>query len=324
MIYPKFNYSKPTIGICAPSAGVGDRLDHYKEAITVLNNNGFNILETDCVRNSGKRSSDAKIRALELEQIYNNRNVDIVMGAAGGDYMFEIHPYLNMDNFKNNPKWAIGMSDMTNFVYRLTTNLDISSMYGYNADSFNLRKSKAHENAINYLKGNIVTQSSYSKHLSFLDDINNIYNFKKTNYIGEGNFKGRCIGGCLDVIAMLAKTPYDATNNFINKYEKEGIVWYFDVFSLNAYNYYLTLLQLKYLGYFKNCKGVIVGRTALPMESDGEEMTYKEANHLIFGDIPVISEFDIGHTSPTMVFINGAIINVDIKNGKGQINFELV
>ena len=324
MIYPKFTSLNPVIGICAPSSGVGDNLDHFIESISLLQKNGFMTIETRSVRKSGKRSASANIRAFELEEIYNNPKVDFVIGAAGGDYMFEIHPYVNMQSYSRNPKWIIGMSDTTNIIYRLTTELDIASMYGYNVDSFNLRESKAHEVAIDYLKGNIVEQESYSKHLSFLDDINDIYNFVQTKYYGEGNFSGRCIGGCLDVISMLSKTPYDATKKFIDKYKEEGIVWYFDVFSLNAYNYYLTLLSLKYLGYFDYCKGVIVGRMAFPEESVGEQMTYKDANQIIFGNIPVITEFDIGHTSPTMIMINGAIINVNVSNGKGKISFKLI
>ena len=79
MIYPKFLKDGDTIGICAPSAGVGHKLDKYNKAIEVLKNNDFNIVETKSVRKNSPRSTTAKNRAKELDELVINKKVDATM-----------------------------------------------------------------------------------------------------------------------------------------------------------------------------------------------------------------------------------------------------
>ena len=40
-------------------------------------------------------------------------------------------------------------------------------------------------------------------------------------------------------------------------------------------------------------------------------------------NIPIIIDIDIGHISPRMTIINGAIAKITSKSGKGQIEFNL-
>ena len=101
-------------------------------------------------------------------------------------------------------------------------------------------------------------------------------------------------------------------------------MWYFDNYALTAYNMYLTLLQMKFAGYFENCKGVLFGRPAFPSFMDSKVFeTYEEAYRAALGDIPFIFNMDIGHTSPKMTMVNGSVITAELKNDKGSIRFEL-
>ena len=50
MYYPKFLKKNDTIGICAPSAGVGRGLDFYEKSVARLIEEGFKINETFSVR----------------------------------------------------------------------------------------------------------------------------------------------------------------------------------------------------------------------------------------------------------------------------------
>lgn len=319
MIYPKFLDNKSTIGICAPSSGVGHKLDKYKKSLDNLKSNGFYIRETKSVRNNNPRSTTAKNRAKELDELICNSKVDMVLTAAGGDYMAEILPFINFKHIKENPKWLCGMSDPTNLLFLVTTNLDIATMYGHNAGSFNeLTKSK--EVAIDYFKGNTKTQKSYKRYTSFLDE--NITYPVKWISKKECTFKGRLIGGCIDVISKLIGTKYDNVNNFIDKYKDDGIIWYFDIFSMSSYDFYLTLLQFKEAGWFRYTKGILVSRVAFPTVLD-KKLGYTKALDKVFKNIPHISEVDIGHVDPTMTFINGAIATVSYKGGKGIVKQEL-
>jgi len=117
-------------------------------------------------------------------------------------------------------------------------------------------------------------------------------------------------------------TFLDNMANFVGRYADDGIIWYFDVYSKTPLDFYLGLLQMKYAGLFTNCKGVLIGRIAIPNIED-PKFDYQKAADLALGKIPHISEMDIGHTDPYLTIINGAIAHVKCKDGKGEISFKL-
>ena len=108
MLYPKFIKKEDTIGICAPSAGVGKKLEEFELSNEVLASRGFHVKETASVRVNSERSASAKKRAKELDELVTDRNVDAILCAAGGDFMLEMMPYVDFDHIKENPKWMCG------------------------------------------------------------------------------------------------------------------------------------------------------------------------------------------------------------------------
>lgn len=325
MKYPKFVKKGDTIGICAPSAGVGKKLDAYKESIKVLKNTGYRIKETNSVRVNNMRSASAKKRAQEFYDLTADKKVDMIMCAAGGDYMFEIMPYVNYDKFIENPKWVMGMSDPTNILLDITCLLDVATIYGANANSFDSSLPKWQRVTLDYIKGNIVKQKSYKKYIACTDRWEGLTEFKHdVNWVSKKpvDIEGRIIGGCFDVMLNHMGTFLDNMSNFVARYGNDGIIWYLDIYSKTPLDVYLGLLQMKYAGLFTNCKGVLIGRIAIPNIQD-KKFDYNKAIDKALGKIPHICEMDIGHTDPYFTIINGAIAHVKCKDGKGEISFKL-
>ncbi|MDO4197878.1 MAG: LD-carboxypeptidase [Erysipelotrichaceae bacterium] len=325
MIYPEFLKENDIIGICAPSAGVGRKLDDYKEAIEVIKDNGYRILETASVRVDSSRSTTGKKRAKEFEELLTDEKVKMIFFAVGGDYMLEMMPYVDFEKIRENPKLMCGMSDPTNLLFTTTINCDMATMYGFNAGSFIKNTPDDQKVCLEYIKGNLIKQKSYKKYITCEEHFSG--QTEKTHDVKwiskkDLHLKGRCIGGCLESIDKLMSTDMDKVKEYVERYKDDGIIWYFDVFSYNSYQFYLTLLQMKMAGYFKYCKGVLFGRMAFPHVED-ESMNYEQAVNKVLGKIPYIMEMDIGHTIPGMTMINGAIIDVTCKDGKGSIRFEL-
>ena len=81
---------------------------------------------------------------------------------------------------------------------------------------------------------------------------------------------------------------------------------------------------MKSCGYFKYCKGIIFGRPLFIRED--YETSFNEAVKIILEDlqIPVICDADIGHVSPQMAIVNGAILKVTSENGKGIVETKLM
>ena len=325
MIYPKFIKKGDNIGICALSAGVGKKLDDYLNSLEILKKEGFNIIETKSVRNNCERSTNALDRAKELDELVLNKDVDMILLAAGGDSQLETVPYINYENIKDNPKWILGYSDPTNLLLPVTTMLDIATIYGFNGGSYNNNYDLDQINNLNIIKGDLVKQENFDYYIDFLDNIKEIENKKEVLWKGNDlNVSGRIIGGCLDVLDKLVGNKHNHINDFIERYKDDGIIWYFDIFAYSPFETYLTLLQFKNAGYFKYAKAILIGRVAIPNNEDSKLINdYDEAYKLAFEDIPYIYDLDIGHSKPRMTIINGAIAHINYKDHKGSIEFEL-
>ena len=141
------------------------------------------------------------------------------------------------------------------------------------------------------------------------------------NVFGEEKIKmrGRCIGGCLDVVREFIGTKYDRIREYNKKYKNDGIVWFLECFEMSTPEVCRILWQMKNAGYFKNCKGIIFGRP-LFIRND-YDITFNEAVYQALKDtnIPIICDADIGHIAPQLAIVNGGILKIISENGKGIV-----
>ena len=77
--------------------------------------------------------------------------------------------------------------------------------------------------------------------------------------------------------------------------------------------------KMKNAGYFRNCKGILVGRALFLREEYDIDIKEAFKQGLKGLEIPVIYDMDIGHVSPQMPIINGGKIEVKSSNGKGTL-----
>lgn len=336
MIYPKFIKEQGTIGVTAPSRGITNELDlkRLESAIKNLNEKGFNVIETENVRTDNLgRSSSKEERAKQLESLFLDKKVDAIISASGGDFLMEMIPYLNYEVIKNNPKWFQGYSDPTWLTYTITTNLDIATIYSNNFKSFGMNPwHKSLEINLEMLKGDLINQKSFEKYELYkknqetgLEEYNLTEKVKWKIITGEKEvaIKGRMIGGCLDVINEIYGTNYDKTQEFLEKYQNDGIIWYLENYSLTSEDLTRVLWKLNDKGYFKYTKGIIFGRS-LNYQSF-YNLSFEETIKSSLKDlkVPIITEADFGHLSPRMTIINGAIAEIKVKNDQGEISFIL-
>ena len=324
MIYPEFLKKGDLIGICAPSAGVGKKLELYDASLEVLKKEGYQILETEHVRVDDPRGGTAEERGDELSSLFENPEVKAVFCAAGGDFLSEILPHVRWKSLKRNPLWLAGSSDPTSLLFTYTAKYDVATMYGFNAGSFDEQPVPDHlKNALKIVKGKPVIQRTskmYASKPGFAED----YEGFDTPTEWKSNrakidASGRCIGGCIDVLKDLIGTPYESVSSFIRRYHNDQMIWYFDNFSLSAEVFYRTLLQMRYAGWFSSTSAVIIGRVLFPSSETG--MSYEEAIERALPDIPVIFDADVGHTNPSFTMINGAMLDLSYRNVKGRISF---
>ncbi len=323
MFYPECLKENDLVGVCALSSGVGHKLDSFDDSLNYLKSNDFRILETHSVRNSSEPSTNALQRVSELNELINDTKVKAIWCAAGGDFQFETLPYIDFDEVKQNPKWYLGASDPTNLLFPITCKCDIATIYGFNAGSFDeYGQNEYAENLIRFLKGENahIYSSKLHQHVDFYNDGKPILN-TKTKYIGECDCQGRLLGGCFESISDMAGTPYDFVEDFIEKYKKDSIIWFFDIFSMNSCDVYRALLKMKYMGYFKYTNTILVGRVLFENKSD--LLDYHEAFKRALPEVNCIFETDIGHTYPHFYLVNGAKVKLKVEQGMGEMEFIL-
>lgn len=249
-------------------------------------------------------SCDAKSRAKDLMKFFSNKEVKSIISITGGDFLIEVLDYLDFELIKNNIKWVQGQSDTTMLLFVLTTKYDIKTIYSFNANSFSNISDLEYKNNILVLEGKDIKQKDFEYKI-----INN--EKKKSNWICKENINitGRLIGGTLECIMDLVGTSYDNTLNFIEKYKKDGIIWYFDIDYMSNETILRNLWHLNNIGWFKYTKCIIFGRNE---EISYTGITLEEAiNRGINNkEIKIVTNFDLGHTYPRVTLVNGNIVNL--------------
>ena len=336
MIYPEKLRYKDTIGIVAPSNGIvkESKINALNKAKENLIKYGFIIDESKEVRKSiDGVSNNAQYRAEDLMKYIINKDINCIITATGGDFLNEILEYINFENILLNAKWIQGYSDTTALLYILTTGFDISTIYSHNAVGFG--HEEMHESEINnieILKGERIKQYSYNlfespdeERIIGTENLNLSIKtcWKTTSNDNKLTIKGRIIGGCLDCLLNIVGTKFDYTEKFINKYEDEAIIWYFDVFDLTNEDILRGLWQLTNAGWFKNTTGIIFGRMVNEISYTGISLHEAINRGVNNNSISILTDVDVGHTSPKITFINGAIATIEYNDGKGSITFDL-
>lgn len=336
MKYPKFLNKNDVIGVTAPSDGVLDPIkqNRLNSAILAWQVCGYRVIETDHVRCSvGGKSCSSETQAREVEELFLNPEVSAIFCASGGDFLLEMLPYLDYSIIEKNPKWIQGYSDPTGLLFTITTKLDIATIYGNNFVSFGMNP--WHESLINnhkILTGELIKQNSFSlyekeniKYETGLEPyhLDTPVNWKCLNQKEKVTIKGRMIGGCIDVLVSLVGTQFDYVRNFIQKYKEDGIVWYFDNAELTSEQLIRALWQLKMAGWFQYTKGIVFGRSMI--ESSYYDISFENAlkKSLENLNVPILWDLDFGHVSPRMTIINGALVEINYRDGKGNIDFSL-
>ncbi len=308
MKYPKFLKDGDVIGITALSSGAGDKLLEVKTSLNHLKED-YRLIVTPNVYGDEIVSSSTETRIKEFNNLLDE-DIKGLMNIRGGDFAYDTLPKLDLEKIVKKKLLTQGFSDTTSFIYTLTTKYDFATIYGANAKSFDSEVLEKYQlDNLEYMKGNLVEQRSYHDR--------NTYSIN-----GDFTSNGVIIGGCLDVIRYMLGTEFDGTKEFIEKYKDKKIIWHFDIYALNSVDTYLTLLQMKNLGYFKYSDTFIFGSVRYPNIMCLLE--YSEAYKKALGEANIIVDANVGHIEPRFTILNGSLATVTFKDNELILKQELM
>lgn len=317
-----------TISFVAPSFGCAE--DPYKTRLEVAIENfeelgykldlGKNIF----LANSVLRSNSARKCAQEFMEAYLSKESKAVISVGGGEMMMEILPFVDFNKLKKAPpKIFMGFSDNTNLTFPLTTICEVPTIYGPCVPGFAL---KPYEydilDSLNLLKGQdrFEGYKYWQRYGKKTEDPLGVLNITEPKVIKtfpnkDFEIKGRLLGGCLDILVYLCGTKYDHVKEYIEKYKDDGIIWYLEACDLSPLDLERALFSLREAGWFKYCKGFLMGRP-LCFRKRVMGITHYRAikENLKCLNVPIAMDIDLGHFKPSMPMINGEICEVKIKD----------
>lgn len=342
MIKPEYLKPGDTIAVTALSHSIDREPDQlrFHNGAKKLQEQGYNVVFTDNVfvqADEFGRSAPAEEKARQLHEVVSDSTVKAVYSAAGGDFLAEILPFVDLDLFRKNPKWVQGYSDNTSVLHYLTTKGGIQTAYGANFSDFGMEPwDLSVTRGLQVLEGSCRVQDSFETYQDgfgtretglegYAPDGAVVWNCI-TEPEGRAKFKGRLTGGCMDVLLNIAGTPYDGAVQFCEKYKEDGIIWYLESFDLHFEQMMEGLWKLREMGWFRHASGIVFGRPLFyPTENwEGEPLPSYERvllERLADLHIPVITGADIGHKGPQFVMINGAMAEISCADGKGRVTY---
>ena len=343
MIIPEYLKEGDWIGVTAMSHPVDDPVEKYRfnHAANKLARHGFGAIFTNNVFSEPDafgRSGSGEEKAFEFQALVREEKVKVIFAAGGGDFLAEMLPYVNLKQFKAHPKWVQGYSDNTSLLYYLTTKGDVATAYGCNFSDFGMEPwDEGVMRGLDILKGFARVQSSF---FSYQDG----FAERKTGLEGYSadekvewkvaagsapvSMTGRLLGGCLDVLLNIAGTRFDGTQDFLQRYKDDGVIWFLESFDLGFEQMMEGLWKLKEMGWFEGASGFIFGRPLFYRAEDhkGNPLpSYQDVVLERLGDlgVPIILDADIGHKGPQMVMINGMVAKVEaFADGTGRVTYQ--
>ncbi|SEL45868.1 Muramoyltetrapeptide carboxypeptidase LdcA (peptidoglycan recycling) [Butyrivibrio sp. ob235] len=356
------DYIKPgdTIGITAPSFGPSSEPYHsmYFFAKKNLENKGYKIVEGDTLfKNDGIGiNTDPKVAAAELVDFYKRDDIDAIISAGGGELMNETITNVDFEALAGaKPKWYIGYSDNTNFIFPLVTISGVQGIYGPCISGFSKKWELPEEDAMALLEG---TKTEFSGYEKFVDpakeenplprdldpseyskidfDIPYEYNSEKvlTSFLckngkaekagtdTEIKMSGILLGGCVDVLANMVGTRFDKVKEF-NR-DHKNVIWVLEACDLTPMSYRRAIWNMREAGWFDSAAGFVIGR---PLTAFGQEMMGADQYNAVTDvvsclNIPIIMDADIGHIDPMLPVVMGAEALVCAKGNDLRFKYE--
>ena len=330
MRYPSSIRPGDTLGFVAPSFGC--TIEPYKSAfgaaLSRFHEMGYETrLGPNCYSDCGIGISNTpKACGEELTQYYCDDSIDALLSCGGGECMCETLPYMDFDAMAAaKPKWYMGYSDNTNFTFLSNTLMDTAAIYGPCANEFGMEPwHKSISDAWGILTGEVTSVHNYDgwekdddqgrTEESPLAPYNITEPYSQRVWAPQPDapltFEGRLIGGCVDCLVTLLGTRFDRARAFAERYADDGLIWFLECCDLNTMGIRRAMWQMREAGWFDHVRAFLIGRPLNGSEMFGTDQYAAVTDLLSPLGAPILMDLDIGHLSPMMPIISGAMARV--------------
>ena len=277
-----------TVGIMAPSSSIDET--RFAQGIEILHGVGFKTKihpQTYAVLNQSAGTPDQKASA--LHDLFIDQDVDIIMGACGGNRAAHFLHLLDYDLIRAHAKPIGGFSDITALLHALYKHASIESYHMPTVQNL----------------GRVDAES-----LNSLLTLHDPKTWNDVTIIREGIGTGKLMGGTLSMICSLIGTRYMPDYN-------DTILFIEDV-NEELSRIDRMMWQLRESLPFAQLKGIIIGEFLNPADTGrpyGFTLSDIMAEHTAKLEIPVVAGAPIGHGTRNHALRFGTIAGITAQNG---------
>ena len=298
MITPAYLQKGDTVALVATARK--HIVKSMQPAIDLLENWGLHVVigKSIGLEENQLAGSDEQ-RAADLQEQLDNPNIKAIWCARGGYGTIRVVDLIDFTQFKKQPKWLVGFSDVTVLHNHLNT-MGFKSIHGIMPISL----AKASHEAIESL------------HLSlFGNPLQYAIDPHPMNRLGKAS--GELVGGNLSILYSLlgSQSAIDC---------KDKILYIED---LDEYLYHIDrmMMNLKRNGCLESLKGIIVG--SMTDMKDNDIPWGKNALEIIQDvtkkhNVPIIFNFPAGHIADNRALILGNTVTIEVTENCSTVVFE--
>lgn len=319
------------IGVTSPSAGVGERAKARIEfCVDWLRRRGFEVVVGECMSADQWVAGPKEMRAAELTAMLTDPEIHAVVPPWGGaGTALDLLDQLDYGAIAAaEPTWVVGYSDSSAWMVPLTLCAGLPTLHGDNlADTpYETPDGLVHWLSVAGSSRPILQRDSrlVAGWQPFTDPTATTWRDPRP---GSWRLRGAetldatgtLIGGCIEVMAGIAGTPYGDIRAFGD--EHGDLVVYLEAADEEAFTICRNLHHLRYAGWFDHAVTILVGRTNAPSSDGNGGLTQDEAVVDALGGlgIPIVFDLEIGHVPPHLPLLNGATARVVVNGDVHEI-----
>lgn len=244
-------------------------------------------------------------RKEDIEDAFLDPNVKAIMIARGGFFSNQLLDEIDYNIIKSNPKIIIGFSDATTLLNAIYCKTGLKTYYGPNFSVLAMRKGNEYtyeylNKVLNNEKEYCIIPSEYWSSDKWYKDQENrdFINNEGMTVINNGCAEGTIIGGNLNSFSLLQGTQYMPNDKQIIIFLEEDN-WSGDGY---LYEFDRRLHSITQQDFFKNVKGIIIGRAQKNVYMDIDKWKTLITMNRKLRNIPIVVNADFGHTMPMASF----------------------
>lgn len=303
LIQPPYLKAGDTVAIVAPSGILKNREGEVQQAVKLLESWGLHAIVGKHVFSKANHFAGTdEERCSDLQSAMDDPKISAIWCARGGYGTVRVLDKLNYTEFKENPKWVIGYSDIT-ALHNQVHNEGFQSLHALMCVSLTKNLDDIKESVSTFKTAIFGHPENYT--------------LKGSSYNRTGETSGELVGGNLTMLhTMLGSKESIDTSGKILFIEEIG-----------EYKYHIDrmLQSMKRAGYFDNLNGLVVGDMSKMRKNTtlwGTSVEQLILDALADYDFPIAFNVPAGHEKDNRALVLGKIVNLKVEKNESKLSYK--